>query len=93
MAQSWSAAQLTVLDDYTAAPGSPDEDLWSEVFDTTHQQSEAAIEAIEAIISDPQKQAALSIAVPPQVWAVVADARNTLAFKLFSPVGQVLGRS
>lgn len=90
MAQSWSAAQLTVLNDYTAAPGGADEDLWSEVFDTTHQQSEAAIEAIEAIISDPQKQAALSIAVPPQVWAVVGNARNTLAFKLFSPNTRIL---
>lgn len=90
MAQSWSTAQLTVHHDYTAALGPADADLWSETFDTTHEQCQAAIEAIEAITADPQKRAALSIATPAEVRAVLDNPRKTLAFKIFTPQARTL---
>lgn len=85
MAQSWSAAQLTVLYDYTAVLGGPAEDLWSETFDDTHERCQAAIAAIEAITADPQKRAALLIAAPAEVRVILDAPRKTLAFNLFTP--------
>ncbi|SKS74070.1 Uncharacterised protein [Mycobacteroides abscessus subsp. bolletii] len=85
MAQSWSAAQLTVPYDYTAALGGPDADPWSETFDATHERCQAAIAAIEAITADPHKRAALLIAAPAEVRAVLDQPRKALAFNLFAP--------